>query len=316
MATKPQKTRKQPLPRRRAGFVATLLIGGMVMVAMGGFMLWRAQGFVARALPAEAVVTAFVRDPALYRLQLRDALGDPRLAARVTFTIGDGAPRSATLGPEASAGLAVGDRVAIRYDPQDPTLIRGATGDAESPFAGGMLAIGGLLLGAGLLLARRRPPAPPAPKADDNEEDFAGPFPKGKIRSRHAIAGRPLLVLEPPGGGLVVMALERTTGAFLRSSDILYADLSHGKIDADDLNEADFRKLVRDWREDHLAKLSAQALVWRKTEDAEFPFAGEIGGRPALVRINDFPAEPLLSIIVEGQNVGNLEEWPAAWAKP
>jgi hypothetical protein len=34
------------------------------------------------------------------------------------------------------------------------------------------------------------------------------------------------------------------------------------------------------------------------------------------IRVNDFPAEPLYTLLVDGEEVEDLEDWPEAWTRP
>lgn len=145
-------------------------------------------------------------------------------------------------------------------------------------------------------------------------ESFAGPLPAGEPVALYSLAGWPLMTLTPPDGGLAVMGLDRGTGVLVPRYD-LFARVRDGSADLDRLDMPAFRALLRTWRDRLMQAHSAQTKVWTRTGNGEFPLRGEIGDRPALVRVNDFPAEPLYSVIIDGQNVGNLEDWPATWTK-
>lgn len=57
-------------------------------------------------------------------------------------------------------------------------------------------------------------------------------------------------------------------------------------------------------------------IVWKHTGDAEFPYTAEVSGRCFTIRINDFPAEPLYTLLVDGNELADLEDWPSAWEMP
>src|SRR5262249_8474887 len=61
---------------------------------------------------------------------------------------------------------------------------------------------------------------------------------------------------------------------------------------------------------------TARDIVWRRTASAEVPYEAEVDGRRWVVRVNDFPAEPLYTLLVDGVAVENLEAWPKAWKRP
>ncbi|MBL8484230.1 MAG: hypothetical protein JNJ60_18685 [Rhodocyclaceae bacterium] len=60
----------------------------------------------------------------------------------------------------------------------------------------------------------------------------------------------------------------------------------------------------------------ARRVTWRGTGNAITPYAADVDGLPWQLRINDFPAEPMYTLIVAGQEVEHFDDWPAAWRKP
>jgi hypothetical protein len=61
---------------------------------------------------------------------------------------------------------------------------------------------------------------------------------------------------------------------------------------------------------------AARRVEWRRTATAEVPYEAEIDGRRWAVRVNDFPAEPLYTLFIDGAPAQDLDEWPAAWVRP
>lgn len=157
-------------------------------------------------------------------------------------------------------------------------------------------------------------PDSPDSRVVSGPESFASPLPEGEPVALYSLAGWPLMTLTPPDGGLAVAGLDRETGVLASRPD-LFARLREGSVDLDQLEMPAFRALLRTWRERLMHTHCAQAKVWIRTGHGEFPLRGEIGGQPALIRINDYPADPLYSLIVDGQNVGNLEDWPTSWTE-
>jgi hypothetical protein len=41
-----------------------------------------------------------------------------------------------------------------------------------------------------------------------------------------------------------------------------------------------------------------------------------VSGATFMIRINDFPTEPLYTLMIDEQEIEDLEDWPAAWEKP
>jgi len=77
-----------------------------------------------------------------------------------------------------------------------------------------------------------------------------------------------------------------------------------------------FEAVVSTSGQEMLEKLLASAIVWYGTGNGEFPYEAEAFGVLFTVRINDFPAEPLYSILMGDQVLGDLEDWPPAWIQP
>ncbi len=63
-------------------------------------------------------------------------------------------------------------------------------------------------------------------------------------------------------------------------------------------------------------------IRWVKTDDAEFPYETyemfEVDARDGRVRIrvNDYPAEPLYTLMINGAPVVDLDDWPPSWERP
>jgi hypothetical protein len=62
--------------------------------------------------------------------------------------------------------------------------------------------------------------------------------------------------------------------------------------------------------------LTTLPLVWTHTGDAEIPYTTDVQGRRYTLRINDFPAEPMYTLISGGNELMDLEDWPAVWVMP
>jgi len=57
-------------------------------------------------------------------------------------------------------------------------------------------------------------------------------------------------------------------------------------------------------------------VAWRSTSSAEIPYEADVDGRRWSLRVNDFPAQPLYTLLVDGAPVVDVETWPAAWRRP
>jgi hypothetical protein len=134
----------------------------------------------------------------------------------------------------------------------------------------------------------------------------------GKPERYFALAGRPVLQFRTVEGGRAVLALDPATGALLPSY-ALYGRLREGSVDLDELDKEGFEALVRHWRERIIAECQAIAIHWTRTDDLDFPYAATHGGQRLVLRLNDHPAEPLLTLFVGEQPISHLETWPEAW---
>lgn len=67
---------------------------------------------------------------------------------------------------------------------------------------------------------------------------------------------------------------------------------------------------------DPAENLPLVAITWKHTGDGEFPYTAEVGGQTYTIRINDFPAEPLYTLISNGAELMDLEDWPPTWVFP
>lgn len=58
----------------------------------------------------------------------------------------------------------------------------------------------------------------------------------------------------------------------------------------------------------------AKAITWNKSNDAQFPHKAVFEGKHVTIRVNDFPAENLYTLIADGSEI-SFDEWPPLWAK-
>lgn len=56
-------------------------------------------------------------------------------------------------------------------------------------------------------------------------------------------------------------------------------------------------------------------LKWDKTGKGEFPYILNYDNHVLQIRINDFPEEPLYSLIVDSEVICDFEKWPPNWIK-
>lgn len=70
------------------------------------------------------------------------------------------------------------------------------------------------------------------------------------------------------------------------------------------------------WR-DVVPAYGQMELVWQKLvpPHGKLVFRTNVGGADAWIRMNDFPDEPLYTLIVSGTEVIHFNDWPAKWRK-
>jgi hypothetical protein len=57
-------------------------------------------------------------------------------------------------------------------------------------------------------------------------------------------------------------------------------------------------------------------IEWEQGDDPEYPYEAEYKGHRLLARLNDFPAEELYTLIADGEEITNFDDWPASWTRP
>ncbi|HEY2792824.1 MAG TPA: hypothetical protein VGJ28_10730 [Micromonosporaceae bacterium] len=62
--------------------------------------------------------------------------------------------------------------------------------------------------------------------------------------------------------------------------------------------------------------LTNTPVAFAHTGDGEWPYRAIAAGVTLLIRVNDFPAEPLYSLFVDGTHVADLDDWPSPWQRP
>lgn len=62
-------------------------------------------------------------------------------------------------------------------------------------------------------------------------------------------------------------------------------------------------------------ELMTNRMYWVSGRSAEFPHFTMINGTEAMIRINDFPKEPMYTLIIADSHF-DFDDWPDAWVKP
>lgn len=133
----------------------------------------------------------------------------------------------------------------------------------------------------------------------------------------YAVNARPVKLVKLADGSLDCLVFDWTSGAFVpdRSYFARVAEIGIGK-DVDALQEAQFLRRVVELRRPIVARHLCSAISWEGTGDGEFPYRAMVDDRVYRIRVNDFPAEPLYTLLAEGDELDDLEDWLAAWSRP
>ncbi len=69
--------------------------------------------------------------------------------------------------------------------------------------------------------------------------------------------------------------------------------------------------MTTDW----LALLKQSKVDWQKTAESPYLFRAVFQGKTVNLRLNDFPDEPLCTVIIDGKET-NLDDFPKSWTLP
>ncbi len=57
-------------------------------------------------------------------------------------------------------------------------------------------------------------------------------------------------------------------------------------------------------------------VTWLSVNDPEQPYQAVVSNVTWQIRLNDFPAQPLYTLLINNQPLGDLDDWPACWQRP
>ena len=67
---------------------------------------------------------------------------------------------------------------------------------------------------------------------------------------------------------------------------------------------------------DRLHRVLQTVVAWTKTSDLDHPYETQVDGHRWLVRLGHFPAEPLYTLLVDGEAISSFDTWPETWTRP
>jgi hypothetical protein len=125
------------------------------------------------------------------------------------------------------------------------------------------------------------------------------------------IDGRPVEVV----GANDVRAMDPATGIMV--PDGSYAErIARGGPGVVALSRDRYIERLDLLRQPILERYASTPLTWERTGDGELPYRVVVDGHELVIRVGEFPEEPLYLLRVDGQEEYAIDDWPAAWKKP
>ena len=59
-----------------------------------------------------------------------------------------------------------------------------------------------------------------------------------------------------------------------------------------------------------------RSIHWRETGDPLVPYSARSDGRTLELRLGDFPAEDLYTLLIDKVEVISFSSWPSGWVRP
>ncbi|MCP4694760.1 MAG: hypothetical protein GY859_42425 [Desulfobacterales bacterium] len=60
----------------------------------------------------------------------------------------------------------------------------------------------------------------------------------------------------------------------------------------------------------------SREISWRDAGSAEFPYETAENGVRLKIRVNDFPVEPLYTLLIDDVPTLDFDDWPEPWRRP
>lgn len=141
-------------------------------------------------------------------------------------------------------------------------------------------------------------------------------LPRKQFPSYHAVNDRPMKIVEGPGGFLEARVIDWRTGGFVVNDAYFEQIFVTPFKDVDSFTKFEFDLRVRLLRAPIVDRLLATPMVWAHTGDGLVPYTTTNDDRIFRIRINDFPEEPLYTLMFDGEEITDLEDWPEQWTRP
>ncbi|MFC1609715.1 hypothetical protein ACFL6C_02040 [Myxococcota bacterium] len=63
-------------------------------------------------------------------------------------------------------------------------------------------------------------------------------------------------------------------------------------------------------------RLLSTQVTWTESDDPEHPYEAIVSNERWQIRLNDFPAEQMYTLLVDDTERFSFDDWPAVWARP
>ena len=57
-------------------------------------------------------------------------------------------------------------------------------------------------------------------------------------------------------------------------------------------------------------------VPWIKSGDVYHPYEATVEGVKWVLRLGDFPEEPLFTLLIDDNEIGTFDDWPESWVRP
>ena len=65
----------------------------------------------------------------------------------------------------------------------------------------------------------------------------------------------------------------------------------------------------------NIFKFFNKKILWQKTDDVEFPYISIRENEKRKIRLNDFPQEPMYSLLINDEVICDFDDFPINWEK-
>jgi hypothetical protein len=69
-------------------------------------------------------------------------------------------------------------------------------------------------------------------------------------------------------------------------------------------------------RQEDKSECFKKDVHWNAGENATVPYVAKLGKDTWEIRVNDFPEKDVYSLLINGKEIKDFNEWPESWHKP